>query len=85
MRMKRKKRLDWRPALNKLFDPIFDPVPKGSKERWGADASEIYYGSERSGFREWKNRQYRKYVLYNILPLFLLLLALVLFVLSKAV
>lgn len=85
MRLKRKKRLDWRPALNKLFDPIFDPVPKSSKRRWGKEASEIYYGSESSSFRNWKHAKYRDYfVPYLLTPLFLFLV-IVLFILFKTV
>lgn len=85
MRLKRKKRLDWRPALNKLFDPIFDPVPKYSKELWGKDASEIYYGSESSSFRNWKHTKYREYVIPYLLAPLLFFLAFTLFILFKAV
>ena len=62
MRRARKKRLDWRPALNKLLDPIFDPIPKELKKRHGAEAYQFYYWLETSDYRRYKNTQYRKFL-----------------------
>lgn len=63
MGLKKKKRLDWRPALNKLLDPIFDPIPKELKEKYGDEAYSYYYWFETSEYRRYKHYKYRVLIL----------------------
>lgn len=62
-----KKNKDLRPTLNKLFDPICDPVPKSYKEVWGKDAKKVYYESESREHRWYKNAHYYQILFRSLL------------------
>lgn len=54
---------DKRPVLNKLLDPLCDPVPKSYKKIGGKQAKKVYYESEDAEYRSYKEAQYCKFVL----------------------